>query len=69
MSTVTLLVPNISCHHCVRTISQEVGALAGVKSVSADADTKRVTVEFAPPATEEQIRALLIEIGYAPAEA
>lgn len=68
MSTLTLLVPNISCEHCVRTISREVGALAGVKNVSADVDTKRVTVEFAPPATEEQIRALLVEIGYPPAE-
>lgn len=68
MANLKLSVPNISCRHCVHTIGREVGALAGVKSVSADVDTKSVQVEYAAPATEAQIRTLLIEIGYPPAE-
>jgi len=45
----------------------ELGDLAGVQSVRATAADKRVTVEFDPPADEEQIVALLTEINYPPA--
>lgn len=67
MASLRVTVPNISCQHCVRTIVREVGALPGVISVAADADTKSVQVEYAVPATEAQIRELLHEIGYPPA--
>lgn len=64
MTTVTYSIPNISCGHCVRTIQTEVGELAGVRSVVASPDTKAATISFEPPATEEQIKALLQEINY-----
>jgi copper chaperone CopZ len=48
----------------VHTIQTEVADLAGVKSVKADADTKMVEISFEPPATEEQVKALLAEINY-----
>ncbi len=67
MTTLNLSVPNISCMHCVHTIQTEVGELAGVRRVAADASTKQVVIEFDPPATEQQIDHLLAEIGY-PAE-
>lgn len=67
MSTITYTVPNISCNHCVHTIKNELVELAGVSAVEADANTKQVTVNFAPPATTEKIEALLAEINY-PAE-
>jgi copper chaperone len=35
MSTITYVVPNISCGHCVHTIEMELGDLAGVQSVKA----------------------------------
>lgn len=64
MSSVTYSVPNISCGHCVRTITNELQALAGVQEVKASADTKRVEVRYEPPATEAAIEALLAEIDY-----
>jgi copper chaperone len=64
MTTVTYHIPNISCNHCVHTINMEVGDLAGVKSVDANAETKNATIVFEPPATEDQIKALLAEINY-----
>ena len=68
MTEVTFYVPNISCMHCVHTIQTEVGALAGVKSVEARADTKEVKVAFDAPLTQAQIEATLAEINYPVAE-
>ena len=67
MKTVTYSIPNISCMHCVHTIKTEVGELAGVKSVDANAESKQAVVVFENPATEEQIVSLLKEINYPPA--
>lgn len=64
MATVKYSVPAISCGHCVRTIQNEVGELAGVKSVKADASTKSVEIVFDAPASEDGIKALLAEINY-----
>ena len=69
MQSKTFKVPNISCGHCVRTIENEVGDLAGVIGVTASEETKMVTVEWdEPPQTWPTIKALLEEINYAPAE-
>ena len=67
MTTVTYTVPAISCGHCTHTIETEVGDLQGVQSVKAEVDSKKVVITFAPPASEEKIKALLAEINY-PAE-
>ena len=64
MTTITYSVPNINCGHCVHTIQTEVGDLQGVKSVKADAGTKKVEISFDAPASEEQIKSLLAEINY-----
>ena len=64
----TLNVPNISCGHCVMRIEKALGAMAGVTSVAADAETKKVAVEFeGETATPEKVRSTLADIGY-PAE-
>ena len=68
MPVKTFEVPNISCGHCVMTIRNEVSELTGVSRVDADKTTRMVTVEWAEPATWEQIKALLVEINYPPAE-
>jgi copper ion binding protein len=68
MDSKTFQVPNISCNHCVMTIKREVGDLAGVANVEADADTKQVTVEWNDPANWGQIKDLLQEINYPAAE-
>jgi len=64
MKTITYSVPNINCGHCVHTIQTEVGDLQGVKSVKADAGSKKVEISFDTPASEEQIKSLLAEINY-----
>lgn len=64
MSTVTYSIPNISCNHCVHTITMELKDMAGVSSVEADMLSKHATITFEPPATEESIKQLLSEINY-----
>ncbi len=64
MTTVTYSIPNISCGHCVHTIKMEIGELAGVQSVDANQESRKATITFEAPATEEQIRAVLTEINY-----
>ena len=66
MPTKTFKVPNISCGHCVHTVTSEVGELEGVKSVAATEDTKMVTVEWEEPQSWDNIKALLAEINYPP---
>ena len=63
-NTVTYSIPNISCNHCVHTVTMEVSDLEGVKSVVADVDMKQATIVFEPPATEIGIKDLLAEINY-----
>ena len=64
MTTVTYNVPAIHCGHCTHTIEMEVSELAGVQSVKADLDAKKVEVAFDAPASEDKIKALLAEINY-----
>ncbi|HEY47907.1 MAG: heavy metal transporter [Anaerolineae bacterium SM23_ 63] len=66
MTTITYNVPSISCGHCVHTIQMELGDIIGVSKVQAYQENRQVTVEFEPPATEEQIEATLMEINYPP---
>lgn len=63
-TTVTYSIPNISCNHCVHTVTMEVSDLEGVQSVVADVGTQQATIVFEPPATEEAIKDLLAEINY-----
>lgn len=61
----TLTAPDISCGHCVATVKEAVGGLAGVARVDANADTQRVEVTFDPNrVTLAQIEAALDEAGY-----
>ena len=64
MTTVTYSIPAIHCGHCTHTIEMEVRELAGVQSVQADMNTKKVQISFEAPATEDQIKSLLAEINY-----
>jgi copper chaperone CopZ len=64
MSTVTYSIPNISCNHCVHTITTELQDLEGVSSVVADMNGKQATITIEPPATESAIKDLLSEINY-----
>lgn len=61
----TLSAPDISCGHCVATVREAVGALAGVERVEANAATKQVTVDFDPRRVSiARIAEVLDEAGY-----
>ena len=67
METKTFQAPAIHCGHCTKAIQMEVGELPGVAEVSADVESKMVTVRWNQPATWDSIKDLLAEIGYPPA--
>jgi copper chaperone len=65
MEHVMVTAPDISCGHCVATVKEAVGALPGVARVEADADTKRIEIDFDPGQVSlTQIEAALDEVGY-----
>ena len=64
--TMTLMIPNISCKHCVHTIKMELEEMEGVISIETDLETKTATIIFSPPANKETIVELLTEINYPP---
>jgi copper chaperone len=57
-------IPNISCGHCVATITRELEELEGVENAGGDPETKEVTIRWKAPATWEAIKKTLGEIGY-----
>lgn len=64
MAQEILTVPNITCGHCVSAIETELAEMEGVTAVTADAETKTVTVQWEAPASIARIRATLTEINY-----
>ena len=64
MEKETLLIPNISCGHCVMTIKNELSEVDGVKSVEDDPDAKSIVIEWDSPASIEKIKETLKEINY-----
>jgi copper chaperone len=68
MTTTQFHVPDISCDHCVRAITSEVSAVAGVATVQVDIPTKQVTVEHADVAAAQLIEAIH-EAGFDTVEA
>ena len=59
--TRTYTVPDISCDHCVKAITDEVTPLDGVEAVTVDVDSKLVTVVGGDDAA---ITAAIDEAGY-----
>lgn len=68
MKTRTLIVPNISCGHCVMSIKKELIEVEGVYKVEGDPTAKSITLEWDTPATLEKIKSTLEKINYPAAE-
>ena len=64
METKTYSIPNINCKHCVMTINNAIQALDGVDYAEADLATKKLTVGFDSPASDELIRETLASVNY-----
>jgi copper chaperone CopZ len=64
MKQETFSIPNISCGHCTASIENELKELEGVTAVKGDIESRSVDIQWAAPATREQILAILKEINY-----
>jgi copper chaperone CopZ len=56
-------VPGVTCEHCRTAIVDEVGAVAGVESVTVDLDAKLVSV-LGRKLSDADVRAAIDEAGY-----
>ncbi len=46
MATTVLTVPDISCEHCVRSVTDALTPIDGIQTISVDLPTKQVTVAY-----------------------
>jgi copper chaperone len=65
MATTVLNVPDISCEHCERTITNALTPVAGVRIVQVDIPTRQVRVEYdEAQVSVEQMKDVLQEEDY-----
>lgn len=64
METITLYIPNISCHHCIMTIKREGSAVEGIEFIGGDPAARTVTFQVADDQALRQLKVALAEIGY-----
>lgn len=62
MSERTYTVPTISCGHCKAAIEGEVSTVEGVETVEVDIESR--TVRVLGEATDEAVRAAIVEAGH-----
>ena len=63
-STVVYTVEGMSCGHCVNSVTEEVGGVAGVTDVKVDLEGKQVTVIGEGQVDDSAVRAAIDEAGY-----
>jgi copper chaperone len=64
MSTATYTVTGMTCGHCVNSVKEEVGQIAGVSAVDVDLESGRVTVTSESPLDDARVREAVEEAGY-----
>ncbi|WP_067134845.1 heavy-metal-associated domain-containing protein [Microtetraspora malaysiensis] len=64
MTTTTYTVTGMTCGHCVSSVKEEVGEVAGVTGVEVDLATGLVTVDSEGPVDAAAIAAAVEEAGY-----
>ena len=64
MTEQTYTVTGMTCEHCVASVTEEVGELAGVSAVDVDLATGAVTVTSDRPLDDAAVRAAVEEAGY-----
>jgi copper chaperone len=68
--TITLAVPDVSCEHCVKTVSGALGNQPSVQDVNVDLDQKTVTFAYDPALVSlDTLEAVLDDAGYTVAKA
>lgn len=69
--SVTLNVSGMTCHHCVSSVKEELGEIAGVSNIDVALNTggtSVVTFDADASVTDDQIRDAIDEAGYDIAE-
>ena len=67
-SSEEVLVAGMTCSHCVSSVSEELGAVDGVESVTVNLNaggTSRVTIHSTSPVDPAAVQAAVEEAGYA----
>ncbi|MDA0634983.1 heavy-metal-associated domain-containing protein [Nonomuraea sp. MCN248] len=64
MTTSTYTVKGMTCGHCVSSVKEEVGEVAGVTSVEVELKSGRLTVVSDGPVDQEKISGAVEEAGY-----
>ena len=63
-STRSYTVSGMTCAHCVAAVTEEVGQVAGVRDVTVDLDSGRLTLAAEPGVADAAVRAAVEEAGY-----
>lgn len=69
MATTTVTVTGMTCQHCVSSVKEEVGEIAGVTSVNVDLESGRVDIESEVPLEKSVVSEAVQEAGYQLADA
>ena len=65
MSTQTkFLVPGMTCGHCEKAVTEEIGKIAGVTDVTVDLESKAVVVDSTGPVAWDDLVAAVDEAGF-----
>ncbi|MFE0021145.1 heavy-metal-associated domain-containing protein [Amycolatopsis sp. NPDC059021] len=64
MSDTTYTVTGMTCEHCVRSVTEEIGEIDGVTGVVVDLPTGKVTVSSARELDVADVRGAVEEAGY-----
>ena len=65
MAVTRITVTGMTCGHCVASVTEEVGELAGVESVDVALETGVVTIASGAPLDPADVEAAVVEAGYA----
>ncbi|MDA0301810.1 MAG: heavy-metal-associated domain-containing protein [Chloroflexi bacterium] len=64
MPQMTLFAPDITCDHCIATISKAVASVEGARFIAGDPESRTFAVEVASGAVLDRVAATLAEEGY-----
>lgn len=65
MATTVLTVPDISCEHCVRSVTEALTPINGIQTVTVDIPSKQVTVAYDQSQVDvEKMKDVLAEEDY-----
>jgi copper chaperone len=64
MAEASYTITGMTCEHCVRSVTEEVGQLDGVQQVDVDLESGRLTVTSQDPLALDDVSAAVAEAGY-----